>query len=489
MRPVLFISHDASRTGAPLALVLLTRWLARHHPRPFEFVLGDGGDLLPEFVSLAPTTVIGSKADPLHAGARLAHLSGRIAGGEFSLLYANTVEAGDLLAACASRATPILSHVHELEFWIRQHAGPGRMGAIRDLSDHVIAVSNAVVENLATGHDIDRHAMSLVHECVDASRWSALTPARPALLQHLGIPATARIIGGAGTLDWRKGPDLFVQVAGAVQRRELRQPVHWVWVGGPSTGEACARLRHDARHLGVSSLVHFVGAQDDPAPFFSSFDVFLSTSREDPFPIVNLEAAAAAVPVVCFEGAGGAPEFVEQDAGAVVPYLDVQAMARSVVQLLSCETLRQQYGARARVKVHERHDLSQTAPRLAGLIETVAANGPTPERLARMAVREARQERLPWPQTDAQILVGVYRLASAAAAAGQLARARALFETVVDCATDADLSGKAWFKLATLTASSKDAARCCETALRLMPGHRAARQMLDDLGRTDVTRA
>ena len=41
--------------------------------------------------------------------------------------------------------------------------------------------------------------------------------------------------------------------------------------------------------------------------------------EEDPYTLVCLEAAALEKPYVCFEGAGGSPEFVEEDCGFVVP--------------------------------------------------------------------------------------------------------------------------------------------------------------------------
>jgi glycosyltransferase involved in cell wall biosynthesis len=97
--------------------------------------------------------------------------------------------------------------------------------------------------------------------------------------------------------------------------------------------------------------------------------VFALVSREDPFPLVMLEAAFAGKPVVCFEGAGGAPEFVEPDAGFVVPYLDVGAMADRVAQLLRSEDLRLQLGQRGHDKVRRQHDVEIAGPQILGVIE------------------------------------------------------------------------------------------------------------------------
>ena len=77
----------------------------------------------------------------------------------------------------------------------------------------------------------------------------------------------------------------------------------------------------------MTDAVHFVGELENPHPLLNACDLFCLPSREDPFPLVMLEAGALGKPMVCFDGAGGAKEFAARGAGIVVPYLDVPAMA------------------------------------------------------------------------------------------------------------------------------------------------------------------
>jgi glycosyltransferase involved in cell wall biosynthesis len=60
--------------------------------------------------------------------------------------------------------------------------------------------------------------------------------------------------------------------------------------------------------------------------YFAAFDVFALVSREDPFPVVCLEAASLGKPIVCFNSSDGEKEFVENDCGFVVPDLDIEIM-------------------------------------------------------------------------------------------------------------------------------------------------------------------
>jgi glycosyltransferase involved in cell wall biosynthesis len=134
-----------------------------------------------------------------------------------------------------------------------------------------------------------------------------------------------------------------------------------------------AQFEHDVRLAGLTEKVRYTGAVLKPADYLAAADVFVLTSREDPYPLVCLEAAALAKPIVCFAGAGGMPEFVEEDCGFVVPYLDIMAMADRVVPLLDSLECRVTMGSAARRKVMQRHDIGRAAPRIMEIIERTIA--------------------------------------------------------------------------------------------------------------------
>ena len=137
-------------------------------------------------------------------------------------------------------------------------------------------------------------------------------------------------------------------------------------------------LKHDCRGLGAADRVHFVDTQPDPSRLFMALDVFAMVSREDPYPLVTIEVAAMAVPIVCFDQAGGSQELVEEDGGFVVPYLDTLAMADRVLELASAPELRERLGNRVREKVIERNDAKVVMPLVVDLIGRMIAisNGP-----------------------------------------------------------------------------------------------------------------
>lgn len=358
---VLFISHDANRHGAQLLLLHFLSWLRANSDLRFEVLLKADGELRPDFEALAPVTLWNN-------GAELEALRERYACVE--LIYSNTITNGALLAALARPGTAVLCHVHELEYWIVHRTEPQNNQYVRQHTSRYIAVSQAVRAVLIEQLHVPEQQIDVVYEFIPTK----LDLARQAqtaehIRSKLRIPANALIVGASGTTDWRKGPDLFIQLARAVQHYDVGAPVHFVWVGGDNQGSAFSTLQYDIAHAGLSTCMHFVGALPNALDYFALFDVFALVSREDPFPLVNLEAAALEKPIVCFDNSGGAREFVAGDCGFVVPYLDIEAMARSTAELLQSADLRRRYGQRAAEKVRAQHDVDVVAPQLLAVIQ------------------------------------------------------------------------------------------------------------------------
>jgi glycosyltransferase involved in cell wall biosynthesis len=177
------------------------------------------------------------------------------------------------------------------------------------------------------------------------------------------------VVGGSGSETWRKGKDLFVQLAALLRRRDPTRSFWFVWVGWEGDEEDQRQLKHDVEQAGVSDAFLWTGEVPNPLDYFACFDAFALVSREDPFPLVCLEAALLEKPILCFAGAGGTPELVEEDGGFVVPYLDLSAMADKLLLLGGDESLRRKMGACGAAKVRQCFSLNVMAPRLYHLIE------------------------------------------------------------------------------------------------------------------------
>jgi glycosyltransferase involved in cell wall biosynthesis len=380
VKKVLFISHDASRTGAPIVLLNLLRWFKENTDIPFKILLRNGGSLESEFETLAPTLIFNQERHTLiqrfmrKLGIRQSsnRLPQFISNDDIGLIYSNTITNHTVLKLLSSfLQCPVISHVHELDYWIYR-TGIENFEITKNLSTHFIAVSNAVTENLIA-HHIDKTNISRVHAFIPTTTFDhqqALGKQAKIRLQ-LNIPQDAFVVGASGTLDWRKGVDLFVQLARNVHLKNPEAPIYFLWLGGDENRDnhRFYELRHDLKKLNLEHIVILQGNQPNPLDYFAVFDVFTLLSREDPYPLVCLEAASLEKPILCFNSAGGEQEFVEDDSGFVVPYLDIETMAAKICLLFESPNLRSALGQRAAQKVRENHDIESSASQILEIIQ------------------------------------------------------------------------------------------------------------------------
>jgi len=289
------------------------------------------------------------------------------------IIYANTVAVSDEIMLVGGTA-PVLWHIHELPHGIRWYAGEKFHRAVDRVARYV-AVSLSVRTGLIKDFGIPEGVIETIHEFIEPPTLTEnqLVQNRKSLLQELSLPSACFLVGGCGTTDWRKGPDLFLLVAKHLKENHSDVPAHFVWVGGRTDDISYSQIQHDIRHLGLSATVHFIGSKQFPINYLSGLDVFALTSREDPFPLAMLEAASVALPIVCFEGSGGGAEFVGNDAGRRVPYLDVVQMANEIAALGRKESVRRALGSVARSKVQRMYTTSIQCPKLMEQIQRVRA--------------------------------------------------------------------------------------------------------------------
>jgi glycosyltransferase involved in cell wall biosynthesis len=83
---------------------------------------------------------------------------------------------------------------------------------------------------------------------------------RIAIRKQKQLPEEGFNIFGCGTTDWRKGPDLFIEVADQGKRLGLKD-AYFFWIGA-DTGEL-EQLQTKVRKLGLQDRVVFFGEVQD----------------------------------------------------------------------------------------------------------------------------------------------------------------------------------------------------------------------------------
>lgn len=148
---------------------------------------------------------------------------------------------------------------------------------------------------------------------------------REAARRRLGLPEGARVVCFVGRLDIEiKGVDDFIRTVAAL-------PDSW-WGLVAGAGPDEARLRQMAAEYGVSGRLSFAGLQQDTVPCYHAADLFLMTSRYEPFGLVVLEAAACGVSVLGYEANGGGAEVLRALDIPVLQRREAAEMAATIEQ-------------------------------------------------------------------------------------------------------------------------------------------------------------
>lgn len=370
---LLAVTHECSRTGAPIVLLRFLEWLRAERGAHVEVLALKGGPLLDDFAAVGPVHLVeayGTETLPrrLEQGARrvgLAEWSDRFRMARlryearelrgFDALYVNSATSALALRILPELPPHVVSHVHELDSAFNRWMDDEDRAAMLEHSGAFVVAADCVGRNLEENHGVDPARVHRCYEFIDPPHFepSAIEAAR----RQLGLTGDELVVGAVGTADWRKGADLFLQMAARVRRQAPDLPVRFIWVGRSLPHDAIHQ-RVDVAGLGLGDVVTFVGEVPDPGTYLSLMDLFCLTSREDPYPLVCLEAATLGVPVVTFAN-GGMVELAaasgDEPLLGCVPYLDVEAMADAVVERLRDREAREREGARLRDWVVDHH--------------------------------------------------------------------------------------------------------------------------------------
>jgi len=152
-------------------------------------------------------------------------------------------------------------------------------------------------------------------------------PAERGAVSHLA-PEGTRVITHVSNFREVKRVKDVVRVFARIRRA---MPATLVMVGdGPERVDA----ENEARELGVSQDVRFLGRLDSVASLLQASDLFLLPSQIESFGLAALEAMACGSPVVASR-VGGLPEVVDDGINGILePVGSVEAMGRRAVELL-----------------------------------------------------------------------------------------------------------------------------------------------------------
>jgi len=361
--------HDTSRSGVPIVLERMLRALGR--PEHVHVVAIHGGPLRGRLGAAATSCTVlepegrRSIGNAMSVGVRelgvpdvaeqMQHVAWRrrlrsVPTPDVVVVHG---AGGWRLLGAVRGDPPYVVHLHELATGLDRSIDPVRQASLLGRASLVLAVSRPVAD-LAVRRGADPRRVELLPGVVEIS---ALTPSAATPGSDAG-----RAVMGAGAPGWRKATDRVVSVAYELDRAGYVDAVGWV--GGAPSGQ-------DARWVRATDPVRWYDETDDPWVLMDAAEVILLPSREDPLPLVALEAGLHAKAVVATP-TGGLPDLLDDGRGAVAPAHDVGWLARATGRLLGDPSEREALGCALREEVLARHDAAVVAPIWWGILRDAA---------------------------------------------------------------------------------------------------------------------
>jgi glycosyltransferase involved in cell wall biosynthesis len=371
---VLVVSHEASLTGAPVLSLNITEVLATRY-NVVVLLLG-GGPLLEHF-SRAGAAVVGPfpqliKA-PQIADSIIASIQEQC---PIKFAITNSIVSAGISAPLAWRSVVNVPLIHEFAAYTRPHgifASVAIWAGLLVFSTR-LTLESALQDNPALADC--RHEVLPQGQChvpVTGMPESARKVEEQALAERIrgGTGQSPKVVLGLGTVQMRKGVELFIAVARRMMQRDPATDYRFVWIGHgfrPSTDlEYSAYLVDQIARSGLQGRLEILAETPHLHVAYACSDILLLTSRLDPLPNVAIDAMSLGLPLVCFENTTGLADILTESGlggHCVADYLDVHDMAEKAIVLVREDETRTSVRTALRELVRRKFDMRKYVERI-----------------------------------------------------------------------------------------------------------------------------
>jgi len=309
-KKIFVVSHDTSLTGAPMVAFRVAEKLAEDTRYNVSFVTmrSDVLEKLDVFKN-AKFEYKYCNANGDSYENKVSRVVDFLSKEKPDFIYINSAASFSWVSAAKKLAIPHILNVLEMKGAVLELRAHKQIPPVpyRVEADNTFFVSKETFNDSKDLLFASIHNYQIVPNCinVDYVLEKAKDKEQPATNIHgQMINYEKEIICSCGDGTYRKGLDVFLNLASKNPDKQF------LWIGcNPPNGN---KEIINKNWVSVSSNVFFTGKIENPYYHMYNSDIFLLTSREDPMPLVVIEAAAMGMFTVSFAESGGSFHITER---------------------------------------------------------------------------------------------------------------------------------------------------------------------------------
>lgn len=293
--------------------------------------------------------------------------------------------AGSCYAALGAKlaGVPLVCTIHGKNYWPDRYYRRAAFRRVLATASSFVTVSNDLRDFAAGVLGVDGKRIRVIHNGVDAMKYSRNNATRATLREQLGLGDADEAILAVGELSAVKGHEVLIRAAASLTR--ARPALHVVIAG---EGGERARLLELAAQLGFGDRLHLLGFRRDVPALLSAADIFAMPSYSEGMPLAMIEAMATGTPIVASE-VGGIPSLITHGTDGVLTKAgDADALASALKTLLENPGSRRTCADSAHRRFLNHFSLSSMLDNYRNLYESACASKPRRSATSRSGLQQ-----------------------------------------------------------------------------------------------------
>lgn len=325
---IIYVSHDAQAYGAQYLSLHIIKYLHDYFNFKIDIIFLQGGDLLKYFYKYGNVTVLDyfDQNKIIESLLKKGH----------TCAICNTSVTGLFVAKLKKSGFKVLTLVHEMQSIINRFKLEQHIISINTYSDIIVFPHEKIEKAFSQYVDLISENCKIYPQGIYRRNKLLQNESKINLKKKLKnkyrLSDDTIIFLSVGSIDKRKGFDIFIEVAIAILR--YKKNCFFIWIGHGDE-DLQQKYYHVIERTKTKKHFLFPGKTFETDLFYAGSDIYLLTSREDPFPSVIFEALDSCLPIIAFKNATGAEELLKKAGANLVDEINIQEFTNQLLSIIN----------------------------------------------------------------------------------------------------------------------------------------------------------